>query len=102
MPGKAKPTSKFGQQNWLGEANQPRYMTKYTIPGVLYLVGGRLARGLELLIYLLTIMTVAQWFFEATGLFTYENPLSLADWVLAGAGLLLFVVRCYLRRPKKK
>ena len=102
MPAKQKSNPKFGQQNWLGDATQPRIFTKYTIPGILFLAAVAVAKGVEYLMYLVAIMTFSQWALETTGTTTTATqPITQLEWCVAGVAVIVAAIR-YRRRTTKK
>ncbi|HEJ2342321.1 TPA: hypothetical protein ACWLUJ_006157 [Pseudomonas aeruginosa] len=101
MSKKPKSNSKFGQQNWIGDFDQPRLFTRYTIPGLLYWAGIGVARLVEYLLYMSAFMTVGKWVQEAAGFTATTHPITRAEWCGVAVAVAVAAFRFYRRATKR-
>jgi hypothetical protein len=91
--------------NWSGAMARPRYFTKYTLPGLLILMGWFVCRVAEFLLFFFAIINAAQFVCEALGLLPIVHPLTAFDLAVIAAGALwggFRLYRQYVARQRKK
>lgn len=92
---------KFGQQNWLGDVEKPRYFTRYMIPGLIHLVYRGLANVFGFFLSIWAVSTVARWAMEGFGMTVDGVPINWIDWCIVAAVACVAVVRKYRQKAKR-
>lgn len=91
--------------NWNGAMARPRYFTKYTLPGLVILLGLFVGKVAEFLLFFFAIINSAQLVRDALGFVPLAQPLTTFDLSVICAGALWGVFRLYrqyLARMRKK
>jgi hypothetical protein len=101
MPEKQTLRPKFGQQNWLGDVEKPRYFTRYMFPGLMRLVYRGLANVFGFVLSLSAVSTVARWALERVGLSVDDTPITWIEWCIVAAVASVVTARRYRRRAKR-
>ncbi|QCI13082.1 hypothetical protein E6B08_17650 [Pseudomonas putida] len=101
MPEKQTLRPKFGQQNWLGDVEKPRYFTRYTLPGLVRLVYRGLVNVIGFILSLSAVFTVARWALERVGMSVDGPPITGIEWCIVAAVASVVAARKWRQRAKR-